>query len=220
MENPSPIKAKIRQGYLLRLLILTLACLAGAAWFLIDGFVSYPRQNQMLEAYKQIQTTYPDNTDLVAQEWQRTATEHGWPVNFSGPAPGKARSANDILVQRVLGFVLVPLALWIGLALLAHSKRWVALENNVLTTNHGQRIDLTQIDRLDKRRWKSKGIAVVHDRQGGRVILDDWKYDREPTTRIVELIEGRLTPEQITLASFPAAPVTPAAPSRTDQSRS
>ncbi|MCC7408268.1 MAG: hypothetical protein IT442_09360 [Phycisphaeraceae bacterium] len=217
MDTASPIKAKIRQGYLLRLQILTLACLAGSAWFLHDGYVAYPRQNQMLEAYLKIQQTYPDNQDLVTSEWQNVAEQHGWPVSFSGPAPGKARSNNDILVQRVLGFALLPLAAWIGLALLSHAKRWVALENNVLSTSRGRRFDLTQIVRLDERRWQSKGIAIVHDQQGRRIVLDDWKYDREPTTKIVQWIESHLSPEQITLPASPGAPISRPDPSATDK---
>ncbi|MCC7204238.1 MAG: hypothetical protein IT441_04110 [Phycisphaeraceae bacterium] len=219
METASPIKAKIRQGYLLRLLILTVACLAGSVWFLYDGYVAYPHQNQMLEAYLQIQKAYPDNADLVTEEWQRQAAENGWPIDFSGPAPGKAHSSNDILVQRALGFSLVPLAIWIGLALLSHANRWVKIDNDALITSRGQRIDLSQIARLDKRRWQSKGIAVVQDRQDRRIVLDDWKYDREPTSRIVEEIEKHLTPEQIALPANPSASTARTNPSATDKTQ-
>ena len=64
------------------------------------------------------------------------------------------------------------------------------------------------ITRLNKRRWE-KGIAVVRytDATGdGKLVLDDWKFEREPTDRIGDEVEKRLKVDQIELPAGKSSP--------------
>jgi hypothetical protein len=55
---------------------------------------------------------------------------------------------------------------------------------------------MQHVTQLDKSKWDRKGIAVVHYDSGAagprRLVLDDFVYQRQPTDRIVEHIEGRI----------------------------
>ena len=73
--------------------------------------------------------------------------------------------------------------------------RWVEADEQGVRTSSGQQMDYASIKSIDKSRWQRKGIAMVHyesNGQAGRILLDDWKYDREPTKRILEAIEERM----------------------------
>lgn len=206
------IRAKVRGGYMVRLVVLTAAVLLyGGGYFLYDGFVRYPRQNQMFNAYAKIKADYP-TPQLREQQWAKVARENGWPVAFKGEYPGAQHTATDLWTQRVIGFICTPLGLLLLANLVRHVGRWVELDETKLRTSWGQQTDVAQIQRLNKTRWKTKGIAVAEylDAAGHqrRLVLDDWKYQRQPTADIVKELERRLGPDKIVgdAAAQPASP--------------
>ncbi|MCC7144963.1 MAG: hypothetical protein IT443_00805 [Phycisphaeraceae bacterium] len=208
-------KASIRQGYLVRLLILTLASLGASGWFLYDGYVKYPHNAAIFHAYKELETKNPNNPEKVDAEWKTVAAANGWPVEFKGRAPGSEHSELDIQTQKGLGYVLIPVGLLMAYFLLTHLNRWVAVDGQALLTNRGDRAEFSAIVKLDKRRWKSKGIAVAHyrhpDGSTRRIVLDDWKYDRPQTIAIEELVESRISADLIVEEQAPSTPPTPPA---------
>ena len=65
----------------------------------------------------------------------------------------------------------------------------------VATTPAGTRVPFRAITGLGKKRWDSKGIAVVrYELQGrkGEFIVDDYKFEAEPARKILDEIESEL----------------------------
>lgn len=204
------IRAKIRAGYMVRLVVLTAAVLLyGGAYFLYDGFVAYPRHNQMFQAYAEIKAAYPA-PELREEQWVKVAQRNGWPVSFSGDYPGMLHTTTDLWTQRIIGLVCTPIGLLLLVNLVRHVGRWVELDESKLQTSWGQQADVAQIQRLNKSRWKTKGIAVAEyaDSAGRqrRLVLDDWKYQRQPIADIVKELESRLGPDKVSGDPVPSAP--------------
>jgi hypothetical protein len=54
---------------------------------------------------------------------------------------------------------------------------------------------------VDKRRWRSKGIAKVTYSDNGRkrrFTVDDYKFDRHPTGQVLRDLEAKIDPALIT----------------------
>jgi hypothetical protein len=178
-------KAMISPGYRWRLVLVAVLGFGFAGWFLKDGFLDYPRQRRIFEAYDQFV-----KNDRQA-DWPAYAQERGWPDGIMGP-PGKNYSDKDIMLQKVLGFVLLPL----GLIFLAGAARtvgrWIGLDEDGVITSWGQKVPFAAITHINKERWDSKGIAVLFYEVRGeekRLVLDDWKYDQKATEEILAAVE-------------------------------
>ncbi|MEX0776741.1 MAG: hypothetical protein WD042_13645 [Phycisphaeraceae bacterium] len=213
-------KAYIDKAYLGRVALLALMFLGFSGWFLYDGFVKYPRQDLIyreFQDFKQKHAGSGDSSDKLSDLWNAYALEKGYPqVNpqadmTTGQAePGKAHSDSDILTQKGLGFALLPLGLFFLFAVVRLKGRWISSDGSALITSWGQRVPFDAVTLLNKARWKSKGIAVVlytdESSQVGRLVLDDWKYNRQPITDLVKETESYLKPEQITGEAAPTPP--------------
>jgi len=209
------IKATIRNGYLMRVAILAVALLLFGVWFLRDGYVNYPKQNEIYEAYHEIRLQYDgyaDKYDRIAAEWQRVAEQHeGWPlvVEDLSYGPGKKHTASDMFTQKLIGYTCLPLGLLFTISLLRQFGRWIAVNDDGLTVRGGRRIPFDAITTLNKARWQSKGIAVLtyqHANRSKRLVLDDWKYQRQPMVAIEKYVEQHISPDKIT--GQPTAPAT------------
>ena len=183
------VRANISKGYIWRPGLIGVAALVFSGWFVYDGFVKYPLQQRMAEEHAQI---YQEHLDPIeaGQAWEKRATENGW--SKSKPTP---RTDTDIFTQKVLAGITAPVGLYFLATFLLSMGRWVEADEKGLRTRGGQETDYASIKSIDKSRWQSKGIAVVHFESNGkpdRITLDDWKFEREPTKRILEAIEQRL----------------------------
>ena len=61
-------------------------------------------------------------------------------------------------------------------------------------------VELDRIVSIDKKQWKDKGIAKITYEDGGRnrrFVLDNYKFDRHPTTEILRQIEANVGPDKI-----------------------
>lgn len=180
--------APIRKGYSIRILIIAVALIGGGLWFLYDGLVGYPRQQEIYEAYQQIREDHDD----WRVRWAEVAAERGWPVTDETP---QGYSDTEILVQRIFAAVLLPLGALVAVSYLRLLRRWISSDEAGLRTSWGARVPWEAIQSLDKQRWQRKGIAVVRYEDAGtprRITLDDWKYDTAAIERIVSEVEAEL----------------------------
>ena len=70
-----------------------------------------------------------------------------------------------------------------------------------MRSSWGQSFQFDQVESLDKRKWRNKGIANVVYRDGARkrrFVIDDYKFMREPTDAILYELEQRIGIEKIT----------------------
>lgn len=176
-----------------------------AFYCLYDGLIGYPSQRE--RGFDEFKTDFKslfepphDRSVTVAEyeaqpdkerrdEWIHYAHERG------------IKGAADVVMQ----FVMAAISGLIGLFLLSIPLRargqWIEMDDNTLRTSWGQEVPIDQIEVIDKRKWRDKGIAKIAYRDGTRkrrFILDDMKFMRDPTDEILFEIEHRIGIEKIT----------------------
>jgi len=169
--------------------VITVVMVGMGLWFGYDGFFNWPEQNAKIavieEQRKEARARGDEALDKKLLEEQNDI--------------GKHHTDWDIMLQKILFFTLPPL----GLALLA---RWVFISrgayrltaDNMLYAPGHPPVSFDNVTELDKRLWDRKGIAYVgYEIAGGkqgRIKLDDFVYDREPTDAIFKRVEEYVTP--------------------------
>ena len=109
-------------------------------------------------------------------------------------------SGPDVVMQ----FIMATVTTIAGLALvsipLRARGRWVEVSDTGLTSSWGESFRFDEVDLVNKRKWRGKGIATVTYVAGGRrrnFVLDDYKFDRYSTDAILYELEQRIDPEKI-----------------------
>ena len=185
-------KAVISNGYRWRLALIGVVCLLFAAWSAYDGFVKYPRLNDHARQYVEYQQ---DNGEGWQETWPDYAREHNLPE-----IPHPPKGDFSMIAQYVQLAITLPIGLWFTYLFLASLNRWVASDEAGLSSSGGEQVPYDSITTLDKKRWENKGIAVVTytaDQGERRFVIDDWKFERDPTDQILIEVEQRLQPDQI-----------------------
>ena len=176
-------KASISPGYMARLVVVSIITLIGGFWFCYDGFIGYPHQQKVAQAYIQFQD------EGRVDQWPAYAQERGWTAQPESP-----KSDSDIWLQRILGLAAMPVGLIFGIATLRSLGRCVTCDDDGISANKGKTIPFDAITKLDKSRWQKKGIVMVHYRVEGKagiIVLDDWKMQTENTEQILRTIEAK-----------------------------
>lgn len=187
-----PVTARISSRYLWWLGLIALFCVSFSLWFLYDGMVTYPRQRERGLAREKLKEEGGD----WLREWRKLAKTKGWPVTD----PGEPKSEGEIYSQLVLAALVGLPGLLCAVSFLRVRKRRIEMDETGLRASWGQRLEFDQITRLDKKKWKSKGIAKIHYEQDGRarrMVLDDWKFDDVATETILREVESRIDVGQI-----------------------
>lgn len=198
-------KAGISSNYRRRLLIVGVVFLGGGAWFFYDGFVGYPKANilltEKLDAYQRlvVEQEKPDQWDQLAVEKSWWNPEHDLDNPEHAPKPkGHLKQPNDLLAQKILGAICSVIGLGFSWMWCACAGRWVELVDGRLRNNKGREVALGDIQSLDSSRWH-KGIAWVRyktaDGADDAILLDDWKYELEPTREIYKIIHAQTEPQ-------------------------
>jgi len=193
------VRAKSSFNYQWRLGVIGGVCLLFASWCMYDGLIAYPAHNVKAEKFLEFK-----EAGRMA-EWQAYATEQGW----STEDPGEPKGDLSIATQFIMLGVTLPIGLLFTASLIRYRGRWIEANEEGLNSSWTGPIPWDDITDLDVSRWRSKGIAVVQYKKGGsdtgRLILDDWKYEREETDEIFTMVESKLglTPEADPNAATP-----------------
>jgi hypothetical protein len=184
-------RATISPGYRWRLVLITLVMLGFGVYCLYDGYVAYPLQLEKYQTHQRIMDEYPQT---YPQEWARHAAEQGWDERTP-----KKRTERDIFTQFLMAGLVFPIGLFFLYKLIRENGRWVEMDERGLKANGGREVPWDAIQSLDDSRWKTKGIAYVHYRDGSgggekRLLLDDFKSQREPIKAIVHQVQQHLNP--------------------------
>lgn len=185
------LKAKIANGYRNRLILITLGALLYASWAVYDARVKYPRQIEQFQEYRDIQTANKDDWQKV---WAEKAKANDWPDK------PEERSAGDIRTQWILFAITFPIGAYCLFSLLKWSRRYVGADGSKLYTHGGVEVPFDQITKVDASRWEGKGIARVQYDDGSgekELVIDDWKYDREPSDQIFARVRLNIDEEKI-----------------------
>ena len=180
-----PAEAHITPIWKKQKLFVSLFLIAIGLWFFVDGKWTWPRSNVRWVEYKKFEG------DKRLGEWPAFAKANGWKEE----PPHKLYEKDEILLQFVLG----SLAAGAGAATLFYwlmqKQRIVKTESDAVISPAGTRIPFSAITGLGLKKWESKGIARVRyklEGKRGEFILDDYKFDRDPTHEILKEIETHL----------------------------
>ncbi len=185
-----PIRAESDSRYYRRFILLGLGALAFAAYCVYDGAIAWPRGQKIYDAYHEI--AEEDRPD----QWPIVAAENGW----SPEKPGKRHSDADIFFQFVMAVPISLVGLWFLFGVWRARGGWIEGTEAGITSSRGQGFNWDDVQQLDKKKWRSKGIARVVYRSGNRnksFVLDDYKFDRQATDAIVTELEHRIPREMI-----------------------
>jgi hypothetical protein len=130
-------------------------------------------------------------------EWDAIARDRGWPTSD----PGEPKSDAEIMMQYVFAGLFALAGLWLLWGVWRARGSWIESTPSGITSSWGRSVDYDDIVSLDKRKWRSKGIAKVTYRDQGRrrrFIVDDYKFDRQATGQILRELEARIDPTMIT----------------------
>ncbi len=180
-----PAEARIAPIWKKQKLFVALFMIGLGCWFLLDGARTYPRSNIRWQAYEDFKI------ENRLSEWPEHAKAQGWVEE----QPHKLFRPEDIVAQFVFG----GFGITVGAIILAY---WYSQIGGVLksdadgiTTQRGVRVPFDAITGVGKKQWDKKGIATVRYELAGRrgqFIVDDYKYDTEPSRQILAEIEEKL----------------------------
>src|SRR5262245_56128765 len=177
-ESAMHIRAERDPRYYFRFIIIGWAALGFGLWALYDGAVKYPQQRERGLAFAKLMEEGRD------KEWDQYAAERGWPAEY----PGEPKSKVDIQLQYVMAAVASTIGALVLLNVWMSRGRWIEADDTGLNSSWGERVPYDKILTLDKKSWKSKGIARVKYEDGGRkrkFVIDDYKFMRRPTDDIL-----------------------------------
>ena len=156
-------------------------------WFGYDGFKGWPNENLRITDINKRFAAAEKTNDFPSLEKLKADPLRQKPLHTD----------TDILIQKALAFGLPML----GAAMLAwalrKSRGEYRLAGTTLTVPGHPPVMLEEILEIDKQLWDRKGIAYLayHTAAGrkGRILLDDYIYERDPTDEIYKRAEEHVT---------------------------
>lgn len=182
------IKAKISRSYRWRIGIVGLAAVAFGCWFIYDWQVGYPGQRELWLEYESV--VRDDDGELV-DNFEKAWADHAEANGLSADKP-KEISETDIQTQLYYGIPCFLVGLPFLFSALLMGRRYVESDEDAVWDHKGTRAAWDEVREIDKSRWATKGIAVIHTADGKRIVLDDWKFDRKPTQQIMARVESKV----------------------------
>lgn len=183
------LEAKYSREWRDRMGIILLMIVGSSGWFFYDGLVAYPKYNEGAAAYAQIvemvkEEGVPEESvrTEAAARWEKCAAE--FDADPKEPPEHPKNIAQQLQFGVGLGIFAVAFLLWV----LREMRRVIRADGETfdgLTTafppfNGKTSVRFDSVFGIDRRKWKNKGIAVVHykNEKGRpcRAIIDDYKY--------------------------------------------
>ncbi|MDB5320540.1 MAG: hypothetical protein JWN40_2171 [Phycisphaerales bacterium] len=181
-DPAGPLVARASNEYRLKRLAIVVMLVGMGAYFGVDGWIRWPRENQQiieLTKEKEVARKADNNSKVVELEAQIKEM--------------KQHSDTDLLMQKVLAFALPPMGLFVLGWALYYSRGAYRLQDNQLSVPGHPPIPLDAIRSIDRTDWDRKGIAWINyelpNGTARSACLDDFIYQRKPTDDIFKQIE-------------------------------
>ncbi len=184
------VRTNTNQRYYFRFLLIGLAVIGFGLWSLYDGAIAYPQQRERALAYQKLKEEDRGGT------WHDEAQRRGWPTEL----PGQPKTKVDFIQQYIMAGVASTAGLLLLWVVYRARGRWIEATDVGLETSWGERFDFDQVIAIDKKRWREKGIATIKYQRGKRrkrMVLDNFKYDRDTTNSILHAVEAKAGAEKI-----------------------
>ncbi len=190
-------KVKVAMHYKIRIGIMVLGMLIFGGLFLKDGFISYPDQAKAyhsLEALKVEFENPSEHTSEIQIKWDKIASENHWPTEMTMV---QKRTDADIVIQKVLGFVLLVCFAFFGFGFFKTLGRWIGVDDEGVSSSGEGKILFKQIKALDKKR-RAKRISYVISEDGTKITVDSWIFEEEGADAILRAVESNIDHQLIT----------------------
>ncbi len=197
LSTADSIRAYADRRFIRRYIYLVIACVAVIFWCIYDLQVKYPNEIKRSEAFDRISALDESEQSI---EWAKVTKENGWDPTKPDTVEiinGKIKFQYFIAAVCLIGGGYFS---WLYYRTLTS---WIEANPSELKTSWGKELRFDQILRIDKRKWENKGLAKIvfkkqaDDEMERTFVLDDLKYDRRNTDKILELIEDSLQDDQI-----------------------
>lgn len=186
------IRAAVDNKFFQKFLWVFLGCMAFSLWCLYDAMIRYPSNMLIAEAYESIAE------EDRREKWPEVAKSNGWPT---APPQKTAEAWGHSIGQQWFMFLLCMI---LGIPALVKWMRaqgtWIEGDENMIRKSNGGEVKISEITKIDKRKWKEKGIAKIFYTSDGRkkkFVMDDFAYERNAMAKIMSFAEANLSDEQI-----------------------
>jgi hypothetical protein len=220
-----PILCRVTPWYFRRMSMMAAMMATFGLYFIYDGKFGYPKANQIADKKTWFdeakaagkldlwienasQQSWPTGRNGEPPRWVSYAAEHGWPEK-----PHRY-TEKEIHEQFWWGGGTLLAAFFVAGLILVNKNKVLLGETDHFISPEGKKVLFTEVFRVDKRPWDTKGLAYVwHRPEGGaeqRVIIDDLKYDGAVLVleQLLANFKGELIekvqPEEIAPAAPPA----------------
>jgi hypothetical protein len=215
------IECRITPWYFKRMAMLIAMLSAFGFYFLYDGKYGYPAANEKAAKKdwfeKEVLGSFEEarKGGTVAQ-WIEEARKKNWPTGKDGEPPKwlsyssemglpekpKRYTEKEIEEQFWWGGAMLILALAGVLTFLVNKGKVVRGYEDRLVTPEGREVRFSDVFRVDKRQWASKGLATVSYREKPdgpelKTKLDCLKYDERGMESIMAALLGKFSGELI-----------------------
>jgi hypothetical protein len=177
-----PAEARIMKTWIQQKGLIPVLLLGFSAWFLWDGLIGYPRSNERWDAHARLKDQ--------SGEWEKLCAARGWTTE----PPHRRFEKGDITGQYVWAGVVGAIGIFSLIYWLRARKLLIRSDADAVFTPSGTRVPYENITQIDRRKWKSKGLATVFYSLDGakcRFVLDDAKYEPTGLDTILEDIQQR-----------------------------
>jgi hypothetical protein len=202
------VKALYEEGFFRKFLYIALVCLAYSVWCLYDGLIAYPADLLRSKVYYEEMASLEEAARQTA--WLDRTTAEGWPVYVPKPP-------SDIENGIVQQYLQIAVCLLIAIPLLF--KYFLARGTSIEANDEEIRpswckviIPFAAITKIDKTRWKQKGLAKLYYTVNDRTktfVLDDFKFAQAEMAKIMARAERDL-PDAAIVGPRQSAPPTEA----------
>ncbi len=137
-------------------------------------------------------------------------------MKWDRKAPEKLHEAGSIREQWYFAYALCALALYALFILLRTIRRRIIIDDQKIITQEGRTVRLSELTRLDLRKWGTKGLAFAYyplsNGKEGRIRIDGLTYggfqkdQGEPAEALMERLRAHFTGEIIEYAAEELSP--------------
>ena len=176
------VEARISKQWRRRMLFMLFMLFGISAWFFSDGYHYWPKEAERHAAYMQILDSLvasgnakDADSSSVQLAWQRHAKEAG----YKGSKMPKERTEAAIAEQRNIAWVLLIVSILFATWVAWNHRLSVSASSDTIIGTKGQRVKFDSIEEIDRKKWKSKGIAYAVYKVGDkkrRLTLDAHKF--------------------------------------------
>jgi hypothetical protein len=176
-----PVNARISKEWRRRMLIMFVMIFGMALWFLTDGSIIWPKEQERYLEYAKVRDEMIESGKAEDEEspelkiaWRNKARE----LDLSQKIP-KERTPEAIQEQFTYGYTLLAIAGLFGAWIAWNHRLSVRTEGDTIIGASGQRVEFDSIVATDRSKWKKKGIAyAIYEEDGKekRLCLDDHKF--------------------------------------------